>query len=116
MLKEVAERETDKNLRFKIVEKGGRTIERSLMRPNPIGSEGCGKKDCPVCEQEGGGKLCHKCNICYYIKCRKCDGAIYYGESHRNLYTRGREHKKRYEKSDEGSFMHRHQVDKHKSD
>ena len=37
MLREVAETETDKKLRFKIVEKGGKTIERCLMRPNPIG-------------------------------------------------------------------------------
>ena len=37
MLRKVAETETDKKLRFKIVEKEGKTIERCLMRPNPIG-------------------------------------------------------------------------------
>ena len=37
MLREVAETETDKKLRFKIVEKGGKTVERCLIKPNPIG-------------------------------------------------------------------------------
>ena len=52
MLREVAETETDKKLRFKIVEKGGKTIERSLMRPNPTGDSQCNKPKCPVCPME----------------------------------------------------------------
>ena len=40
---------------------------------------------------------------------------MYYGESHRNLYTRGKEHEKKLEKKDESSFMYRHQVEKHDS-
>ena len=37
MLKQIADQEKDEKLRFKIVEKGGRIIERSLVTPNPIG-------------------------------------------------------------------------------
>ena len=53
-----------------------------------------------------------KCND---IKCKPCEDAIYFGESHRNLYSRGREHIKKYERGDESSFMFRHQVEKHGS-
>ena len=114
MLKEIADQEPNQKMRFKIVERGGRTIERSLMRPNPLGHEGCNKNDCPICTQSGGGKLCHKGNVCYSFDCQApgCDAA-YGGETHRNGYTRGLEHVKKYNKKDENSFMYRHQVEKH---
>ena len=100
MLRNIADQETDKSKRFKIVERGGRTIERTLMRPNPTGSEGCQKSDCPVCTQEGGGRSCHVSNVCYDIKCKPCENSVYFGESHRNIYTRGREHQGRLRRKD----------------
>ena len=60
MLREIAEQEKDKKMRFKIVEKGGKTIDKSLVVPNPIGSNECTKNDCPVCRMGSGGRLCHK--------------------------------------------------------
>ena len=114
MLREVVESQRSKSLRFKIVEKGGKTIERRLMTSNPIGDSGCKKDDCPACKT-GNSKLCHVCNVCYTIKCKPCADAVYYGESHRNLYSRGKEHEKKLEKKDEGSFMFRHQVERHDS-
>ena len=78
LLREIAEQEPNRSKRFKIVEKGGRTIERSLMRPNPGGSEGCEKEDCPVCKQGEGGRRCHVNGICYDIKCKTCQDAIYF--------------------------------------
>ena len=113
ILREVAEKEAVKGVKFKIVEKGGRTIERSLVRTNPIGKDECGKEDCPVCTQAGGGKLCHKSNVNYQMKCESCPNSMYFGESHRNLYSRGKEHVTKLQKRDEASFMHRHQVEKH---
>ena len=113
MLREIADQETNRSKRFKIVEKGGRTIERSLMRPNPIGVEGCLMNDCPVCPQGGGGRQCHAGNVCYDIKCKTCEDAVYYGESHRNLYTRGKEHMNKLRRKEENSFMYKHQVEKH---
>ena len=114
VLREVAETQTNKSMRFKVVEKGGKTIERSMMKPNPIGGTGCNKDDCPAC-RTGSSKMCHVCNICYTIKCKPCEDAVYYGESHRNLYSRGKEHEKKLEKEDESSFMYRHQREKHGS-
>ena len=60
-----------------------------------------------------GGKCCHASGISYTIKCKPCQDSVYFGESHRNIYTRGREHLKKLAKKDEGSFMHRHQQEKH---
>ena len=115
MLREVAETETDKRLRFKIVEKGGKTIERSLMRPNPTGDSQCKKPKCPVCPS--GGTMCHKHNICYKYKCNICEeDVVYIGETSRNLYSRGMEHSSLYEKESPKSFLHNHQVEQHNSE
>ena len=115
MLKEVTECETDRNLRFKIVEKGGTTIERSLMKSNPTGDDDCGKEDCPSDGSGGGGGMCRKNNVCYKYECRKCN-AVYYGETNRNLYSRGKEHQKLYRDGSEKSFMKNHQVEAHSSE
>ena len=114
MLREVAKAQANKNFKFKIVEKGGKTIEKSVMTANPIGGTGCNKEDCPAC-RTGNSKLCHVCNVCYTIKCKPCEDAVYFGESHRNLYSRGQEHIKKLEKKEESSFMFRHQMEKHGS-
>ena len=60
MLREVAEKEKSKGVRLKIVEKGGITVERTLMRSNPMASEKCDKVDCPACKNGGGKGMCHK--------------------------------------------------------
>ena len=81
------------------------------MKPNPIGVEGCQKEDCPVCQT--GGKKCHVSGVSYTIKCKPCQDSVYYGESHRNLYSRAKEHLRKLDKKEESSFMHKHQVEKH---
>ena len=112
MMKEVAEADNECGLKFKIIEKGGKTIEKSLQNPNPTASNKCGKSDCVIDNQPGGGKLCHKSNVLYEWKCRNCDN-VYIGETSRNCYTRAKEHMgKAHEKSKE-SFIHNHQIEKH---
>ena len=99
-------------MKLKIIEKGGKTIEKSLQNPNPTASNKCGKSDCVIDNQPGGGKLCHKSNVLYEWKCRNCDN-VYIGETSRNCYTRAKEHMgKAHEKSKE-SFIHNHQIEKH---
>ena len=91
-LRTIAESEAVPGLRFKVVERGGRKIVNQLQKTNPAGSPGCVKEDCPVCKQPGGGGGgCHKNNVTYQYTCEK-DGAVYTGETGRNLYTRGLEH------------------------
>ena len=115
MLKEVANEEKDMGIKLKIVEKGGITLERTLMRSNPMASDECGKDDCPVCKKGGRGKICHKGNINYEDKCNLCGeaDAKYFGESARNLYTRAKEHEKKFMRQDENSFMFKHQTEYH---
>ena len=60
MLKQVAEAENECGIKFKIIEKGGKTIEKQLQNPNPTASGKCGKSDCLIDKQTSGGKLCHK--------------------------------------------------------
>ena len=50
MLQEIADSEP--NIKFKVVEKGGLTLEKMLARPNPTASGVCGREDCAGCQQE----------------------------------------------------------------
>ena len=113
MLKEVAESEPD--IKFKIVEKGGIALEKTLSRPNPTASEGCGRAECEGCKQEGGMRNCQKCNCLYSYTCMEpgCK-SVYIGESHNNFMTRSAQHKDKFHsRSKDESFIHKHQVSKH---
>ena len=56
-------------------------------------------------------------NVQYTLKCNLCpeDKVMYIGESNRNLYTRSREHVKKYQsrKSRAESFIKKHQDKEH---
>ena len=67
MMKQVAE--TEPELKFNIIEKGGITVEKMLARPNPTASDGCAIPECEGCKQEGGMKKCQKCNHMYSYTC-----------------------------------------------
>ena len=113
MLKEVAESEPD--IKFKIVEKGGIALEKTLSRPNPTASEGCGRAECEGCKQEGGMRNCQKCNCLYSYTCMEpgCK-SVYIGESHNNFMTKSAQHKDKFHsRSKDESFIHKHQVSKH---
>ena len=116
MLKEIADSEPE--IKFNIVEKGGITIEKALSKPNPTASEKCGNSDCEVCKQNGGKRNCQKCNCVYSYTCLEpgCK-AKYIGESHNNLMTRSKQHMDTYKsnsmKTKEGSFIYKHLTEKH---
>ena len=112
MLKQVAEAENECGIKFKIIEKGGKTIEKQLQNPNPTASGKCGKADCTIDNQQGGGKLCHKSNVLYEWECNQCDN-IYTGETSRNCYTRTKEHLSKASKQSSDSFIKNHQSEKH---
>jgi hypothetical protein len=120
-LREIAEKEAELGLKFKIVEMGGRTIQNEVQRPNPTGSPGCSNVDCLACvEGRGQGGNCLKNNVQYELECRLCpldDKCVYVGESARNLYTRGKEHIEKYRshKRNKDSFIKKHQDEKHDS-
>ena len=117
MLKDVAEADSLPGLKFKIVESGGKTIQRSVQRSNPTASDHCKRGDCVACGQ-GASPVgsCRKSNVLYQFTCQLCpedNQAVYLGETARNLYTRGKEHKRNYTKEEAESFMYKHQKDRH---
>ena len=52
MLREVAENESEAGIKFKVVEKGGMTIEKMLQNSNPTASGKCGKSNCIIDNQQ----------------------------------------------------------------
>ena len=117
MLREVAEIEAHPSMKFKIVEKGGRTVKRALQKSNPTASVGCESGDCLACKGgRGTGGPCRRSNVVYEMACQICpedNQAVYLGETARNLYTRGREHKGNLDKKRQESFMYKHQTEAH---
>ena len=116
-LREVARAEAHPGLKFKIVEKGGRTVKKATRKSNPTSSGGCQGGDCLACKVgRGTGGPCRKSNVVYEIACQLCPDdrqAVYLGETARNLYTRGREHNRNCDKKENESFMIKHQQDRH---
>jgi hypothetical protein len=117
ILKEVADRETEAGVKFKIVESGGKTLEAALKTANPTESPGCIDRRCVACRNDrGSGGNCRGSNINYEMECQLCppnQKAKYIGESSRNLFTRGQEHESRYRNRNRGSFMLKHQEMEH---
>ena len=113
MLRPIAESQSkETGIKLRIVEKGGPTIGKMLQRPNPSASEGCGKEECRMCTQPGGGKLCHKMNSVYKYECN-LDGHSYIGETSRNFFSRNQEHETNYFNQKPESFINNHQIEMH---
>ena len=117
MLRKVVQAEANQDINFKIIETGGRTVKSLLQRSNPTATTGCSAGDCIACKGgRGSGGHCRKNNVTYEIECGLCEGtdkSIYIGETARNLFTRGKEHVSKYEGGKEGSFLLKHQLEKH---
>ena len=120
MLREVAETESTEDVRFKIIETGGRRIKHQLQSSNPTATQGCTDSSCIACQHgKGEGGNCRINNITYEVECLLCKGqeggerSTYVGESSRNLFTRGGEHKSKYENHKDDSFLVKHQLEEH---
>ena len=111
-----AQNHQGRKIRFKIVEKGGVTLEKILRRSNPWSSENCGRADCFPCKGGEGGS-CWREGITYTLFCVECgeELAAYFGESGRNGFSRGKEHSEKYNAKDEDNSvlwlhsLHHHQ-------
>ena len=101
---------------MKVIERAGKSISQKLQKSYPFSREKCSCDDCFVCLSDGKGN-CMKENINYEIECtrERCE-YIYYGETCRNAYSRGREHLKGIERRDRNSVFVEHVKDKHNSD
>ena len=114
-LKEIAEKEADVGIRFRVQEIGGRTIKRQVQISNPTKTPGCSSNDCLACVGGGGGN-CRTNNVEYEMACQQCPEdwqTVYLGETARNGYTRSKEHMSNYKNKKKGgkkeSFIFEHQ-------
>ena len=82
-----------RKIRFKVIEKGGVTLEQKLRRSNPWAGGSCGRPRCFPCRGPRGGN-CYREGVTYSLWCDECGEAVacYKGETGRNGYTRGTEH------------------------
>ena len=116
-LKTIAESEAEEGVRFRIIETGGRTIKSMVQKSNPTATTGCEELGCLPCKTgKGEGGDCRRCGVNYSIECQLCpDGqkCLYHGETARNLFTRGKDHEKSYERNLQKSFMLKHQRQNH---
>ena len=104
-----AQNHQGRKIRFKIVEKGGVTLEKMLRRSNPWSSENCGRADCFPCKGGEGG-TCWREGVTYTLFCVECgeELAAYFGESGRNGFTRGKERIEKYNAKDASSCILHH--------
>jgi hypothetical protein len=75
MLREVANKEADAGLKFKVVETGGRTIKSQVQVSNPKATPGCQSGDCLACKGgPGTGGNFRRSNVLYRLDCSQCIG------------------------------------------
>ena len=104
------------NLKIGVVERPGTKIKRLLQRNDTSKSGECEDANCFVCSTTKDGS-CRKSGITYAITCKgDCEGDVYYGETHKNAFSRGGEHLTDYRLQREHSVMRKHCVKKHNGD
>ena len=104
-----------REIRFKIVEKSGVTLEQILRRSNPWSGEKCGRLNCFQCKTDDGGN-CWRESVTYSLVCEECGEEVckYFGESGRNGFSRGGEHLSNKEADDENkSVLKLHSIHHH---
>jgi len=101
--------------KVKVVERAGTSVKNKLQKSYPFKKDEC-KERCFVCMSDGKGK-CRRSNVNYKIVCTRqgCE-YVYYGETARNGFVRGKEHLKGMEKRDEESVLIQHVREWHQSD
>ena len=101
----------DAKAKIAVAEVPGMSIKRRLQKSDPFEDKKCiDKERCMVCEGKGG--KCRRTGVTYEVKCRKCE-EIYIGETARNAYTRGLEHKKDIDMKNKDSPLNTHNMEKH---
>ena len=84
--------------RIRIVEKAGRSIKNVLAPNYPWSIEPCKDPECFPCSTADGPPQisCRTPGVLYNIVCRLCEhtgnSSVYYGESGKNCYARGKKH------------------------
>ena len=98
-----------------LYERGGSKIGTNV-KVDPLNLKVCGRDDCFPCLR-GGGEDCSRRCTAYEIKCEECKhdniGAVYIGETGRNVYSRGLEHQDGRNKHKEDNPLWKHCLIQH---
>ena len=123
LLKELKSREEELNKnnreRIKIVEKGGRKIEKILTKKNPFKEEKCQEKWCPLCKGDFGefDISCKTNNTGYRWVCKTCEKSnktkAYEGETSRSIRIRSIEHIRAFKAKKSDSVLYKHKMLEH---
>ena len=97
-----------------MVEKAGVAVKKLLQRSDPLKSRKCERGDCPVRREDGKGP-CDRQSVTYDMKFAEYND-IYFGETSRSAYTRGKEHMKSLAIKEERSALWKHCKEKHNSE
>ena len=118
ILKEELNKNT--NQRIKIVEKGGKKIEKFLTKKNPFKETKCEDQWCPLCKGNYGEiKLaCNTNNLGYRWICRTCETTknemkVYEGETSRSIRVRTMEHLAALKNERADSVLYKHKKLEH---
>ena len=116
-LRKIAESESESGVMFNIIEAGGRAVKSILQKSNPSATPGCADDRCIACRSgRGEGGDCRASGINYEFECQMCPAdtrSKYFGESSRNLFSRGMEHLDNYRRGSAKSFIKKHQNKEH---
>ena len=125
--------ESGSSQRTLVLADGGKSISSDLIMSDPFTSECCKRLDCMMCVVTPSYGKCKKSNVGYSIVCNRepclttnANGepelhveARYEGETARTIYTRSKQHFKKYTGSEEArdqSFMWQHCKNYHGSE
>ena len=88
-----AENNQVRKIRFKIIEKGGVTLEQKLRKFKPWAGARYGRQQCFLCRSDQGGN-CWREGVTYSLVCEEYGVKVveYKGETGRNAYITGKEH------------------------
>ena len=107
------------DIKLRVVEKGGRSMQSTLVKTNPGRSIGCSKNNCFSCKNgKGEGGDCRTKNVGYEIGCVECSdtkSVLYHGETSKNAYVRGLQHQENYKYKLQSSALYKHAQADHQS-
>jgi hypothetical protein len=114
-IKEVCRKfESVTGMRVVVQERAGQSV-KLLAKAEPLKNQGCGRTNCFPCSTGGG--QCEKNGVAYRIECLTCQLAgkstLYEGETARNAFTRGIEHRDALRLEDEENPLWKHCLVEH---
>ena len=102
----------DAKVRIAVAEVPGASLKKRIQKSDPFREKTCRDADvCMVCGDGDGGR-CRREGVTYEVKCKGCEGK-YIGETSRNAFSRGLEHKAGLTKQDKKSPLHLHNLERH---